>query len=123
MMPITANSRLVPCRSSLLFCFYFISPWRSGTSRVAKAVLIGAVPSLMLKTARTLAAGRGIQGVDANTIWITEAWDSKASHDASLSLPKVKDAIAKGKPLIAGFGDSIVTTPGGGQGVGAQRPA
>jgi len=24
---------------------------------------------------------------DANAIWITEAWDSKASHEASLSLP------------------------------------
>jgi quinol monooxygenase YgiN len=60
---------------------------------------------------------------DANAIWITEAWETKASHDASLSLPKVKDAIAKGKPLIAGFGDSIVTTPVGGQGLGARKPA
>src|ERR1700683_1025441 len=24
---------------------------------------------------------------DENTIWITEVWDSKESHDASLSLP------------------------------------
>ena len=32
---------------------------------------------------------------DANAIWITEVWDSKQSHDASLSLPAVKDAIAK----------------------------
>ena len=54
---------------------------------------------------------------DANAIWITEAWDSKASHDASLSLPQVKEAIAKGKPLIAGFGDFVVTTPVGGYGL------
>ena len=54
---------------------------------------------------------------DANAIWITEAWDSKASHDASLSLPQVKAAIAKGKPLIAGFGDFVVTTPVGGHGL------
>jgi quinol monooxygenase YgiN len=27
---------------------------------------------------------------DANAIWITEAWDSQASHDASLSIPSVK---------------------------------
>src|ERR1700722_17310004 len=46
---------------------------------------------------------------DANAIWITETWDSKASHDASLSLPSVKEAIAKGRPLIAGFGDRIGT--------------
>ena len=54
---------------------------------------------------------------DANTIWITEAWESKASHDASLSLPSVKEAVAKGKPLIAGFGDRVVTTPIGGTGL------
>lgn len=40
---------------------------------------------------------------DADALWVTEYWDSKASHDASLSLPAVKDAIAKGRPLIAGF--------------------
>jgi quinol monooxygenase YgiN len=54
---------------------------------------------------------------DANAIWITEAWDSKASHDASLSLPEVRAAITKGKPLIAGFGDSVVTAPVGGHGL------
>ena len=51
---------------------------------------------------------------DANAIWITEAWDSKASHEGSLSLPSVKAAIAKGRPLIAGFSDRVVTTPVGG---------
>ena len=54
---------------------------------------------------------------DANAIWITEVWDSKASHDASLSLPAVQQAIAKGKPLIATFGDGVVTRPVGGQGL------
>jgi len=60
---------------------------------------------------------------DANAIWITEAWESKASHDASLSLPSVKEAIAKGRPLIAGFSDRVVTTPVGGTGlVAPDRP-
>jgi quinol monooxygenase YgiN len=54
---------------------------------------------------------------DANAIWITEVWDSKASHGASLSLPAVKEAIAKGRPLIAGFGDRIETKPIGGAGI------
>jgi quinol monooxygenase YgiN len=54
---------------------------------------------------------------DANAIWITEAWDSQASHDASLSLTAVKEAIAKGRPLIAGFSDRVVTTPVGGTGL------
>jgi quinol monooxygenase YgiN len=54
---------------------------------------------------------------DADAIWITEAWDSQASHQASLSLPSVKDAIAKGRPLIAGFSSRVVTTPVGGHGL------
>ena len=52
-----------------------------------------------------------------DAIWITEAWDSKESHAASLSLPSVKAAIAKGRPLIAGFSDHVVTTPIGGHGL------
>jgi quinol monooxygenase YgiN len=54
---------------------------------------------------------------DANAIWITEIWDSKASHEASLSLPSVKVAIGKGRPLIAGFSDRVVTMPVGGHGL------
>jgi len=54
---------------------------------------------------------------DENAIWITEVWDSEASHKASLSLPVVQAAIAKAKPLIAGFGDYIQTAPVGGHGL------
>ena len=54
---------------------------------------------------------------DANAIWITEVWDSEASHKASLSLPAVQQAIARGKPLIAGFGDYVKTAPVGGHGL------
>ena len=54
---------------------------------------------------------------DENAIWITEVWDNEASHAASLTLPSVKSAIAKGRPLIAGFGQRIVTRPVGGQGL------
>jgi quinol monooxygenase YgiN len=54
---------------------------------------------------------------DGNAIWITEVWDSEASHKASLSLDSVKSAIAKGRPLIAGFGERFVTAPVGGHGL------
>jgi quinol monooxygenase YgiN len=54
---------------------------------------------------------------DADAIWITEVWDSQASHEASLSLPSVQQAIARGKPLIAGFGERFVTEPVGGHGL------
>jgi quinol monooxygenase YgiN len=54
---------------------------------------------------------------DANAIWVTEVWDSEASHAASLSLPAVKAAIARGRPMIAGFGERFVTIPVGGYGL------
>jgi quinol monooxygenase YgiN len=54
---------------------------------------------------------------DGNALWITEVWDSEASHRASLSLPAVQAAIEKGKPLIVGFGERFVTTPVGGVGL------
>jgi quinol monooxygenase YgiN len=53
---------------------------------------------------------------DENIIWVTEIWDSAASHDASLSLAAVKESIAQGKPLIAGFERVAVTNPVGGIG-------
>lgn len=54
---------------------------------------------------------------DENAIWITEVWDNEASHKASLSLPSVRAAIAKARPLIAGFGDHVTTAPAGGHGL------
>jgi quinol monooxygenase YgiN len=54
---------------------------------------------------------------DADAIWITEVWDSQASHAASLELPIVQEAITLAKPLIADFGDSIITMPVGGHGL------
>ncbi len=44
-------------------------------------------------------------------MWITEVWDSKEIHHALLALPAVKNAMAKGRPLIASFGTPTVTTP------------
>lgn len=54
---------------------------------------------------------------DAHVLWITEVWDSKESHGASLSLPAVKAAIAKARPLIAGMQSVATTEPVGGIGI------
>ena len=58
-----------------------------------------------------------IDPADDDAIWITEVWNSEASHGASLSLPAVQAAIARARPLIAGFGDQTVTAPVGGVGL------
>ncbi len=58
-----------------------------------------------------------IDPADADAIWITEVWDSEANHKASLGLPAVQAAIARARPLIAGFGERFITTPVGGVGL------
>jgi len=58
---------------------------------------------------------------DADGLWITEVWDNEESHHASLSLPAVQAAIAKGRPMIAGFSNRVETVPLGG--VGLAKPA
>jgi quinol monooxygenase YgiN len=48
---------------------------------------------------------------DENVMWVTEVWNSRASHDASLSLPAVKEAIPRGKALVANFERVAETIP------------
>lgn len=57
---------------------------------------------------------------DPDAIWVTEVWESQESHRASLALPAVQQAIARGKPLIAGFGERFETAPVGGHGLSAR---
>lgn len=57
---------------------------------------------------------------DPDGIWVSEAWDSVASHKASLAIPSVRDAIERARPLIAGFGQYIETRPVGGHGLKAE---
>lgn len=54
---------------------------------------------------------------DDNAIWITEVWTDQASHQASLQLPQVQEAIRQARPIIAGFGERFETVPLGGVGI------
>ncbi len=58
---------------------------------------------------------------EKNAIWITEVWDSKESHAASLKLPSVQAAIAKGRAMITGFGERFETEPVGGHGLATPK--
>jgi quinol monooxygenase YgiN len=57
---------------------------------------------------------------DPDVLWVSEAWDSKDSHAASLKLPAVQQAIAKARPLIAGFDTAAEMRPIGGIGLGGK---
>ena len=54
---------------------------------------------------------------DPDGIWITEVWNSRESHRASLQLPAVRAVIARARPLIAGFDNGTETEPVGGVGL------
>ena len=58
---------------------------------------------------------------DDNAIWITEAWKDEASHKASLQMPAVRATIGRARPLIASFGEHVITRPVGGHGLESAR--
>ena len=54
---------------------------------------------------------------DADGICVTEVWDSKELHAASLQIPAVRAVIQRAMPLIAGFGERFEMEPVGGVGL------
>jgi quinol monooxygenase YgiN len=54
---------------------------------------------------------------EPDAIAITEVWDDKAAHDASLHLESVRALIRRARPLIGGMGESLELRPVGGQGL------
>lgn len=57
---------------------------------------------------------------DPDLLWITEVWESREAHAASLSLSTVKEAITKGRPMIVGMEAVAQTVPLGGHGLAAR---
>jgi quinol monooxygenase YgiN len=76
-------------------------------------ILLGGTQSMLGCLSYIVARDPG----DASTVWVTEVWRDEASHKASLALPAVRDAITKGRPLIARFDQQVITEPVGGHGL------
>ena len=89
----------------------------SGQREALAALLLDASQALPGCLSYVIAA----DPADSDALWITEVWDSQASHQGSLSLPAVQAAMAKGRPMIAGFSNRVETVPIGGHGL--QGPA
>lgn len=81
-----------------------------------RAALIAAIAEGSVDMPGCYAYVIAADAANPDLIWITEVWDSKQSHDASLNLPAVQAAIGKARPLIAGMVSQTITTPlaGGG---------
>lgn len=87
----------------------------SGARDQLAAILIKGSRSMPGCLSYVVAADAG----DPDALWVTEVWDSAELHKASLQLPQVQQAMASGRPLIAGFGERFQTTPLGGTGIPA----
>lgn len=110
------------------------NPWVTAASAAAGGTMYGLIGKMSAVAGKRdelatilLAGTSGMPGClsyviatdpsDPDGLWITEVWESQASHQASLALPGVKAAIAKGRPLIAGFSNRVETVPLGGYGL------
>lgn len=48
---------------------------------------------------------------DPDALWITEVWDSEQAWKASFDRPEVKASLDRMVPLVAVFGEPVVTAP------------
>ena len=55
----------------------------------------------------------GTDPASPDDIWITEVWDDKAAHDASLKTPEVQAEIAQARGMIVGGTQQVTTVLGG----------
>jgi len=96
---------------------------RAGDNIVSSTDLYGGTYNLFAHTLRDQGIEtRFVDPADPDALWITEVWDSKESHQASLALPSVQATIQKARPLIAGFSNRVETAPIGGQGLPGITP-
>ncbi len=58
-----------------------------------------------------------VDDADADLVRVTEVWDSKEAHDASLQLPATREAISRAMPMLTGEFTSQESTVVGGLGV------
>lgn len=59
----------------------------------------------------------GTEANDADAVRVVEVWVSEAAHDESLTVPGVRELIAKALPLLSGTPSGTVWTPAGGRGL------
>ena len=58
---------------------------------------------------------------DLDAVWVSEVWTSSDAHRASLQDQRVRELIAKARPLIAGLGQRCELSPVGGKGLPPAR--
>lgn len=54
---------------------------------------------------------------DEGAVWVIELWDTKESHDQSLTLPWVRELINQAMPILKGSPEGITVIPVSGKGL------
>jgi quinol monooxygenase YgiN len=80
------------------------------------AILVGGADGLRAVGCRLYVVG--VSDTDPDTIWVSEVWDSKEAHDASLRLAETQAAIGRAMPMLTGEFTGRELTVVGGLGVG-----
>jgi quinol monooxygenase YgiN len=73
---------------------------RDGCRDDVAAILLSGVDGLRAAGCRLYVVG--VPDDDDNIIWVTEVWESKEQHDASLQLPETRAAIGAAMPMLTG---------------------
>ncbi|MGW6062644.1 putative quinol monooxygenase [Streptomyces sp. NPDC055189] len=85
---------------------------KPGSRDDVAALLLSAVEGL--REAGCVSYVVGLADDDDVTIWVSEVWQTKELHDASLELPEAKAAIGKAMPMLTGeFTKQEVSVAGG----------
>ncbi|QHL87024.1 antibiotic biosynthesis monooxygenase [Nibribacter ruber] len=81
-----------------------------------------ALLSILLQAAQLVSTAKGCHQYlvykdtqHQDCIWISEIWDSKADHDASLTIAGCKELIMQAMPLLAGKPERTELTLSGGK--------
>jgi quinol monooxygenase YgiN len=114
-MPLTSHSEITKIGKNMGFGMQVVM-----TASPDKGYELAA---LMLQASKLVAPLKGcklyivqLSISEKDTVLITEVWDSKEDHKASLSLPEIQELIGKARPLISNMSHQI-GNPVGGHGI------
>jgi quinol monooxygenase YgiN len=79
------------------------------------AILLGGVDGLRAVGCQVYAVS--VSETDQDIIFVSEVWQSREAHDASLRLPETRAAIGRAMPMLTGEFTSQETVVVGGLGV------
>jgi quinol monooxygenase YgiN len=88
---------------------------RPGQREALTAILLRGVEGMRAHGCHLYVVNHPADNADA--VWVTEVWESREAHAASLQLPETRAAIGEAMPLLTGEFESIELDVVGGLGV------